>query len=112
MKESGGVGRKVPKVSTSSSVGGDRELVEGDEEGEGEEEGERDEEEEEGGGREGETGKWVQVKKEWKEKHHKIGKRSPPPLIKRPLSPISRYSIVNVFCQKRLLLAQVYLVPT
>ncbi|CAI8056730.1 hypothetical protein GBAR_LOCUS30905 [Geodia barretti] len=86
VKESvGGGGRKVPKASTSSSVGGERELLEGEEEVEGEEEGER-EEEEEGGEREGGAGNWALNKKE---KHHKLGKRSPPPLIKRPLSPIS-----------------------
>ena len=70
-------------------MGGERELLEGEEELEGGEEGERGgrEEEEEGGGREGEAGNWVLNKKE---KHHKLGKHSPPPLIKRQLSPISR----------------------
>ena len=72
-------------------MGGERELLEGEEEVEGEEEGER-EEEEEGGEREGGAGNWALNKKE---KHHKLGKRSPPPLIKRPLSPISRFKCTH-----------------
>ena len=61
-----------------------------------EEEGEGAKEEEgQGGGGEGEERRremeeWVEDEREWKNKY-KFGKRSPPPLIKRPVSPISRY---------------------
>ena len=94
-----GDGRGRKKLSTSSSLAADRELVEGEEEMEGEEEGERggrgeeeeEEEEEEGGRGEGGARDWAEDHKDWKEKHYKFGKRSPPPLIRRPLSPISRF---------------------
>ena len=63
------------------------------------------EEGEEGRGERGGMMGWVEQEKEWQQKH-KFGQKSPPPLIRGPSSPISRYIHMVAFTDTKVMVRQ------